>query len=53
MGQWFSVSVSSAGASGKDSKVRVRSALDRFGLPGMELAASSEPGRSGARAGTG
>jgi len=42
----FSVSVSPAGPSGKDSKVRVRSALDRFGLPGMELAASSAPGRA-------
>lgn len=42
----FSVSVSTAGPSGRDSKVRVRSTLDRFGLPGMELAASSEPGRA-------
>ncbi len=42
----FSVSVSPAGPSGRDSKVRVRSRLDRFGLPGMELAASSEPGRA-------
>ena len=42
----FSVSVSPAGPRGKDSKVRVRSTLERFGLPGMELAASSEPGRA-------
>jgi hypothetical protein len=42
----FSVSISRAGPSGKDSKVRVCSALDRFGLPGMELAASSAPGRA-------
>jgi hypothetical protein len=42
----FSVTISTAGPNGKDSKVRVRSALDRFGLPGMELAASSAPGRA-------
>ena len=42
----FSVSVSPAGPHGKDSKVRVRSTLERFGLPGMELAASSTPGRA-------
>ncbi len=42
----FSVSVSAAGPSGKDSKVRVRSSLERFGMPGMELAASSAPGRA-------
>lgn len=42
----FSVSVSSARPRGTDSKVRVRSTLERFGLPGMELAASSEPGRA-------
>jgi hypothetical protein len=42
----FSVNVSPAGPSGKDSKVRVRSTLERFGLPGMELAASSASGRA-------
>ncbi len=42
----FSVRVSPTGLRSKDSKVRVRSTLERFGLPGMELAASSEPGRA-------
>ena len=42
----FSVSVSPAGPGGRNSKVRVRSTLERFNLSGMELAASSAPDRA-------